>query len=290
MLWLHGRGGVELRRGDGEGLRIYPIVDLAGTPILGAAGLCLAALERLRPLRRVFWGGSGRRSRRLLTNAAMVAGAFGLTRFGVIPVVVRVAGMASRRGFGLAAFLRPLPGPLRAAAAFLAFDYSMYLWHRMNHEVPVLWRFHRVHHTDLELDLTTAFRFHAGEIAASIGLRAAQAALVGASPRTALLYEVAMQCATAFHHSNIRLPEAIERAINKVFVTPRMHTIHHSIEEREASSNWSVIFSFWDRIHGTFSPPFPERAIELGVPEIRDAGELSIFRLLVMPFRKREAA
>ena len=265
-------------------MRIYPIVDLVGTPILGAAGFFLFIGERIRPLRR---GLSDRPSRRLLTNAAMVAGAFVLTRFGVIPVLVRVAGLASRRRFGIAAIL-PLSGPLRGAVAFLAFDYSMYLWHRMNHGVPILWRFHRVHHTDLELDLTTAFRFHAGEIAASIAFRAAQAAIVGASPRTALLYEVCLQSATAFHHSNIRLPEAIERALNKIFVTPRMHTVHHSIEEREVSSNWSVIFSFWDRLHKTFSPPFPDRAIQLGVPEVRDAGKLSIYRLLTMPFRRKE--
>jgi sterol desaturase/sphingolipid hydroxylase (fatty acid hydroxylase superfamily) len=267
-------------------LKIYPVVDLAGTPLLGAAGLVLAVGERLRPLRE---GLSDEASRRLLMNTAMAAGAFGVTRFGVIPVLVRAAGFASRRRFGIAALL-PLPGPLRAAAAFLAFDYAMYLWHRMNHEVPLLWRFHRVHHTDLELDLTTAFRFHAGEIAASIGFRAAQAAAVGASPRTALLYEVCLELATAFHHSNIRLPEGLERALNTIFVTPRMHTVHHSIDEREVSSNWSVIFSFWDRIHRTFSPPFPERRREIGVPEVRDARELSILNLLSMPFRRRETA
>lgn len=286
MLRLHGRGRLELRRGDGEGVNIYPIVDLAGTPILGVAGLILLIGERLRPLRR---GLSDRPSGRLLTNAAMVAGAFGFTRFGVLPVVVWVAEFTSQRGLGLAGML-PLPGPLRAIAAFLAFDYSMYLWHRMNHVVPFLWRFHRVHHTDLELDLTTAFRFHAGEIAASIAFRAAQVALIGASPRTALIYEVCMQSATAFHHANIRLPGALERALNKIFVTPRMHTIHHSIEKREVDSNWSVIFSFWDRLHKTFSPPFPERVIEIGVPEIRDAGKLSIWSLLAMPFRKREGS
>jgi sterol desaturase/sphingolipid hydroxylase (fatty acid hydroxylase superfamily) len=263
-------------------VKIYPIVDLAGMPFLGAAALWLFAGERVRPLRR---GRSDRAARRFFINTALAAGAFGLTRFGVIPVVVRVAGLASRRRFGIASIL-PLPGPLRAAVAFLAFDYSMYLWHRMNHKVPVLWRFHRVHHTDKELDLTTAFRFHAGEIAASVAFRAAQAAVVGAGPRTALLYEVCLEGATAFHHANIRLPEALERAINKIFVTPRMHTVHHSIEEREVSSNWSVIFSLWDRLHGTFSPPFPERAVTLGVPEIRDARELSIYRLLSMPFRK----
>jgi len=264
-------------------VKIYPIVDLAGPLVLGAAALLLFAGERLRPLRP---GKSDGAARRFLLNASMVAGAFALTRFGVIPVVTRVAGFASARHFGLVSIL-PLPALLRAAVAFLAFDYSMYLWHRMNHKVPVLWRFHRVHHTDLELDITTAFRFHAGEIAASIAFRAAQAALVGATPSAALVYEVCMQCATAFHHSNIRLPEVFERALNKVFVTPRMHTVHHSIEEREVHSNWSVIFSFWDRIHGTFSPPFPERDITLGVPEIRDARELSVWSLLTMPFRTR---
>lgn len=265
-------------------MKIYPIVDLLGAPLLMAEGLALAAMERARPLRARL---ADRRLRRLLINGGFVLGAFAITRFAVIPAMVGASRRARRARFGLLRRL-PLPRPARAALALLLLDYAMYLWHRMNHQIPVLWRFHRVHHTDLDLDITTAFRFHAGEIAASIAFRTAQVAVVGAGPRTALLYEVLMQCATAFHHANIRLPEGLERALSRIFVTPRMHTVHHSVKQEEVHSNWSVVFSLWDRIHGTFSPPFPERPVTLGVPEHRDPAELTLPRLFGMPFRRRQ--
>jgi sterol desaturase/sphingolipid hydroxylase (fatty acid hydroxylase superfamily) len=265
-------------------MKIYPIVDLIGTPLLGAAGLALLAAERIRPLRERL---ADRRARRLVMNGALALAAFGITRFAVVPTMVWASRRAARSRFGLVRIL-PLPGAMRVVVAILALDYAMYVWHRMNHGVPSLWRFHRVHHTDLDLDVLTAFRFHFGELTASVAFRAIQVALTGAGARTALAYEVLMQCATAFHHSNVRLPRGLEHALNQIFVTPRMHTIHHSIKEEEVSSNWSVIFSFWDRLHGTFKQPSlkpREPHIEIGVPEQRDPRELTLFHLLAMPFR-----
>ena len=136
-------------------------------------------------------------------------------------------------------------------ASVLALDYSMYLWHRALHRVSALWRFHSVHHADVDLDASTALRFHVGELAASLPFRCAQVSLLGVSANVALGYEVAMQVAAIFHHSNTRLPVALEQWVGLVVVTPRMHGLHHSIETRELHSNWSVIFSIWDRLHGT---------------------------------------
>lgn len=157
---------------------------------------------------------------------------------------------ATRSNLGLVRWL-PLPAPLRAVAGFLALDYTMYLWHRALHGVSTLWRFHSVHHADADLDASTALRFHVGELAASLPFRCAQVSVLGVSANVALTYEVAMQTAAIFHHSNTRLPEVLERWIGFVVVTPRMHGVHHSVDTRDLQSNWSVLFSFWDRLHGT---------------------------------------
>lgn len=282
---MHRRQRLELRRGHGGGVRLYPLFDLVGAPLMGAASALLLAAETVLPLRPR----AEPRSQRLVINGAMAGLALVVVRLAVIPAMTASARRARKARFGLA-FLLPLPRPARAAAIFLALDYSMYLWHRLNHQVPLLWRFHRVHHADLDLDASTAFRFHFGELLASVLFRSAQAALLGVSPGLLLTYEVCMQGATAFHHSSVKLPERLESALNAILVTPRMHGIHHSVDEREVSSNWSVIFACWDRIHATFSPPFPERPLTIGVPDLRDAADLTLGRLLAMPFRRARTA
>jgi sterol desaturase/sphingolipid hydroxylase (fatty acid hydroxylase superfamily) len=167
-------------------------------------------------------------------------------------------------------------------------DYTTYLWHRLNHAAP-LWRFHAVHHTDLDLDASTAARFHVGELVASVAARAVQVLVVGVSPGGALVWEVAELLAAEFHHSNLRLPVSIERPLACVFVTPRMHGIHHSIVERETSSNWSVVLSCWDRLHRTLRLDVPQAEIVIGVPAYRDPRELGVLALLAMPFRQQRA-
>jgi sterol desaturase/sphingolipid hydroxylase (fatty acid hydroxylase superfamily) len=183
--------------------------------------------------------------------------------------------------------LLPVPPLARSLIAFLLLDYTVYVWHWLNHRVPFLWRFHNVHHTDLDLDVSTAFRFHFGELLLSVFYRSAQVELIGVGPVLALVYEVVMEGATEFHHSNWRLPLRLERALNWVVVTPRMHGIHHSIVERETNSNWSVIFSWCDRLHRTVRLDIPQEAITIGVPAYRDPRELTLFSLLAMPFRRQ---
>lgn len=148
-------------------------------------------------------------------------------------------------------------------------DYGNYLWHLLNHYVPFLWRFHNVHHIDLDLDVTTAIRFHYGEIVLSVFSRGAIILILGASPLLILVYEIFFEAATNFHHSNLRLPYHWEKLITKFIVTPRMHGIHYSIVKRETDSNFSVIFSFWDRIHQTLRLNIPSHAINIGVPAYR---------------------
>ena len=128
-------------------------------------------------------------------------------------------------------------------------DLTFYYWHRLNHTRPLLWRFHNVHHADPDMDVTTSFRFHWGEVLYSTVFRLLQVGLIGVSPLTYLVYEVVFNGATMFHHSNLRLPVAWERRLNRVFVTPRMHGVHHSAVGPETNSNYSVIFSWWDRLN-----------------------------------------
>jgi sterol desaturase/sphingolipid hydroxylase (fatty acid hydroxylase superfamily) len=255
-----------------------------GGAIVAAVALGFVAEQRW-PLRR------RRRplGERLAVNAAMVALAALALRLALIPAAVAVAAAGERAGVGLLRWL-PLPAAAAAVLGFLLLDWTVYVWHRLNHRAPLLWRFHVVHHTDLDLDVSTAFRFHAGELLLSIGWRSAQILALGIAPGLVLAYEAAMETATAFHHSNWRLPPGLDRALNLVLVTPRMHGIHHSVEEREASSNWSVIFSWWDRAHGTLRPGVPSAALTIGLPAYRDARELGVRFLLALPFTRQRPA
>jgi len=153
----------------------------------------------------------------------------------------------------------------------------------------MLWRFHLVHHTDLDLDVATALRFHAGELVLSCGWRAAQVAVIGPPVALVIGFELVFEAATAFHHSNWRLPDALDAALAWLIVTPRMHGIHHSTLEPETNSNWSVMFTWWDRLHRTLRL---ERRIGtplvIGVPAYREP--LGVRGLLTLPFRRQRRA
>ena len=226
---------------------------------------------------------------RLATNAAMVALAAVVLRLAMIPAALAVAAAGERAGIGLLRWL-PLPAPAGAVLGFLLLDWTVYVWHRLNHRAPLLWRFHVVHHTDLDLDVSTAFRFHAGELLLSVVWRSAQIVVIGAGAGLVLVYEAAMDVATAFHHSNWRLPAGLERAINVVLVTPRMHGIHHSVDEAEANANWSVIFAWWDRLHRTLRLDTPNERLTIGLPAYREPRALGVRALLALPFVRQRAA
>ncbi|MBI3312110.1 MAG: sterol desaturase family protein, partial [Candidatus Omnitrophica bacterium] len=144
-----------------------------------------------------------------------------------------------------------LPGWLSGLFGFLLFDFWMYVWHRANHGVSWLWRFHRVHHSDLAMDATTALRFHAGEMILSVLLRLAVIPLLGITLGQLLLYELILQPVILFHHSNVALPERWDRLLRLLVVSPNMHRVHHSDIPAETNSNYASIFSFWDRLGRT---------------------------------------
>jgi sterol desaturase/sphingolipid hydroxylase (fatty acid hydroxylase superfamily) len=263
----------------------FDTVDLWGALVIGLAVVTCFLAEHRGPLRlRVRPLGE-----RLAINVPMVALAALTLRLVMIPTALAAAATAERLGLGLLRWV-PLPAAVAAVVGFLLLDWSVYVWHRFNHRVAWLWRFHLVHHTDLDLDVTTAFRFHVGELLLSVGWRTLAIAAVGTGPALLLGYEIVAQAATAFHHSNWALPAPVERRLNLVVVTPAMHGIHHSIVERETNSNWSVVLSWWDRLHGTFRRDPPNATLTIGLPAWRRPHELSVARLLAMPFTRQPPA
>ena len=251
---------------------------LSGALVLGALGALVWA-ERRRPLRRAVEPTLRREARNL---AVAAAGALAL-RAAEQPVAERLAALAERRRWGLVKLVR-LPAALETAAAVVLLDYTLYLWHVLTHRVPWLWRFHVVHHADLDLSATTALRFHFGELVLSVPWRAAQILLIGVGPRALSVWQTALLVSVIFHHSNARLPAAFERRLNYFFVTPRMHGIHHSTLEEERNSNWSSGLTVWDRLHGTLRLDVPQDSITIGVPEHRDPEKLELPGLIALPF------
>ena len=262
-------------------MMIRNIFDNYGAPILLGIFILLFFLETKFQLRKRVQS----RWKRMIINFIVSIPAFALLRILFIPAMVWLAVKNEAWHFGLN-YLFDAPGWLKAALAFLLLDYSNYLWHILLHKLPFMWRFHLVHHTDLDLDLTTAFRFHFGEMIASVFFRGAAVILIGVSPALVLIYEIAFEAATQFHHSNTKLPFRFEKILNKLIVTPRMHGIHHSMIKRETDSNYSIIFSFWDRIHKTVRLNIRQAEIVTGVPSYADEKELTIGNLLRLPFTK----
>lgn len=169
-------------------------------------------------------------------------------------------------------------------------DYTLTVWHILTHKVAFLRRFHRAHHADLDLDATTAIRFHFGEMALSVPWRAAQILAIGVSPLAFSIWQTATTVEILFHHSNVRLPEHLERWLSYVIVTPRMHGIHHSVVPEETDSNWSTIFSFPDRLHRTLKLNVPQEQIDIGIPEPHSSEDVTIGKMLAFPFHKWAAS
>ncbi len=260
---------------------IKSIFDSYGTPILIGLFIILFIVETKFQLRKRVQN----RWKRMLINFIVSIPAFALLRILFIPAMVWLATQNQQWLFGLN-YLYAAPAWIKAVISFLLLDYSNYIWHILLHKLPILWRFHLVHHTDLDLDITTAFRFHFGEMIGSVFFRGAAIILIGASPVMVLIYEIVFEAAAQFHHSNIKLPFRFEKMLNYLIVTPRMHGIHHSMIKKETDSNYSIIFSFWDRIHKTVRLNIHQNEIVTGVPHYADERELTIGNLLKMPFTK----
>lgn len=239
----------------------------------------LLALERWRPLRPVRYGLRGRWGVNLFFSLLT----YGTAYVAVQPAIAQAFRLSHDHRFGLIPWLRQGLIPEILLSVF-ALDFTFYLWHRLNHRLPWLWRFHRVHHADPDLDVTTAFRFHFGEVALSSVFRFLQIFLLGVTPAVLAGYEIVFQIATFFHHGNVRLPVALEKALLKVVVTPRLHGLHHSEIATENHSNYSVIFSVWDRWCATATPAFPEHPVNIGLPDAQPI-ENAIIPATLTPLR-----
>ncbi|HKQ75732.1 MAG TPA: sterol desaturase family protein, partial [Blastocatellia bacterium] len=182
------------------------------------------------------------------------------------PIIANVAGWTKASRFGLLNLLS-LPPAIATVTAILIFDGLLYLMHRANHQIGFLWRFHRVHHSDPEMDSTTAMRFHAGEVLISSALRLAVIPLLGITLWQLLVYESLMLPVILFHHSNVSFPEKADWWLRSLVVSPAMHRVHHSRARVETDSNYSIIFSFWDRIGRTFQLRKDGRPVDFGLAE-----------------------
>ena len=242
----------------------------------------LLLLEQILPLRQRKAGLRGR----LLVNILLTGLAFAAGSAIVRTTAFGLAQYNQDRGWGLLGVLG-LPRWLQVGVGFLLMDLTFYYWHFANHRVGVMWRFHNAHHLDPDLDVSTSFRFHCVEVGYSALFRALQVGLLGIVPLTYIVYDIAFQAATMFHHSNVRLPLRVERILNKVVVTPRMHGIHHSQMEREANSNYSVIFRGWDWLHGTLRLNVAQAAVRIGVWGYSGPGDNKFWQVIVGPFRKQ---
>ena len=257
-----------------------PFVDFPGPILAGllfVSLLCLQARYRLRVQHFSAWT-------RIFRNLVLAAPALVLLRLILIPIPYFAAIWAQSHGVGFWNWL-PLPPWVGAIGGVLMFDYAYYWWHIGTHRIPLLWRFHNVHHTDLDMDVSTAARFHFLEIGFSVVYRVAIVLLTGIAPLVYLFYELVFELATQFHHSNWRLPGRVEAILNWVIVTPRMHGIHHSIVRDETDSNWSTVLCWWDRLHGSHRMDIAQDEITIGVPAYRDEKELTLGELWKMPFQ-----
>jgi sterol desaturase/sphingolipid hydroxylase (fatty acid hydroxylase superfamily) len=218
---------------------------------------------------------------------------FSLTGFNVLLVrgllgtaAVGVAHFAGQHGWGLLNYL-DWPVFLEMAMGIVFLDLMIYIQHVVLHMIPFFWRFHKVHHSDLDLDVSSGFRFHPLEILGSMMYKLGLVAALGPSAMTVVVFEVILSGMAMFSHSNIKLSLELDRTLRWVFVTPDMHRIHHSVEVAETNSNYGFNISIWDRLLGTYihdgKKPQPE--IIIGIPEFRTPEQVSLLQLVLMPFR-----
>lgn len=238
--------------------------------------------EALAPLRPVVES----KFRRIVRNLSTGGTSLVVMTLVQAPLLQPVASWIVRERIG---FLQVVEWPvwIETLFAIALLDYTLWWWHWANHRVAFFWRFHLVHHVDRDLDASTALRFHFGELALSVPVRALQMIAIGVNPTNVWLWQTILFGSILFHHSNVRLPLSLERILARIIVTPRMHGIHHSDREDETNSNWSSLLSVWDFLHRTFRLDVPDERITIGVPAYRSARDVTIRKILALPFRRQ---
>ena len=245
----------------------------------------MALWEVLKPRRRQIVG----RIRRWPSNLGVVVLDMLLTRL-LFPIsAVAFALFVETKGWGLLN-VWPLPAWTTVIIAVVLLDFAIYLQHVMFHAVPALWRLHRMHHSDLEFDVTTGARFHPIEIALSMLIKFIVIGALGAPAIAVLIFEVLLNATAMFNHSNVRLSDQFDRILRMIIVTPDMHRVHHSVVVHETNSNYGFNLPWWDRLFGTYraQPEAGHDGMTIGVTEFRDPVEQRLDRMLTQPFREGE--
>jgi sterol desaturase/sphingolipid hydroxylase (fatty acid hydroxylase superfamily) len=207
---------------------------------------------------------------------------------GLFPVLgVALAVKMAQQGIGLFNTVNA-PAILAVTISLLAMDLMYYSWHWLSHQLPLLWRFHLVHHCDIDMDLTTDLRHHPVEVILSASVFLLTVVVLGAPAFAVFLFGLLQGVSGFWQHGNIRMPAIIDRVIRRVFVTPDMHRIHHSADQPETDSNYTILFSFWDRLFGTYrsEPALGHEGMMLGLAYFREPADQYIDRILLHPFRK----
>ena len=212
-----------------------------------------------------------------------------LLRFIFPLTAVAVATIAEQKGWGLINIFN-LPKALAIPLAVVLMDLAIYLQHVMAHAVPLFWRLHRMHHTDLDLDVTSGSRFHPIEIILSMFVKQAVILVIGAPAVAVVIFEILLNLTAMFNHGNIRIPISLDRVLRFFVVTPDMHRIHHSVRENETNSNFGFNLPWWDRMLGTYlaDPQDGQTGLTIGISSFRDSKFLLIHRLLLIPFLKAD--
>lgn len=264
-----------------------PEINHSTAPIVLATSLTffyvfLFFLEKKWPLRKA----SHPLLPRLVVNFTFTVLVFIIVSFLIGPLTKNTMLYSNNNGIGLLPLL-PFNPWILSIIGFLMMDLSFYYWHRINHSLPLLWRFHNVHHVDPDLDVSTSMRFHVVEILYSSAFRLVQLGLIGVNPFTFFCYELVFQANTFLQHSNLKLPLCFEKKINKILVTPRMHGIHHSNYFDETNSNYGSVFSFWDKLHKTLKLNVAQKDIIIGVPGYSNSQDNRLSQLLLIPFKSQ---
>lgn len=243
----------------------------------------MAGWELIGPARRL----AASKPRRWLTNWAIALLDTAVVRLLFPAAAVGAALDASAQGWGLLNALNA-PYVLAVILSIVILDFLIWAQHWATHQIPLLWRLHRVHHVDRDVDVTTAIRFHPIEIALSMLLKIGAVYALGAPALAVILFEVILNGCAMFNHANIRLPERIERPLRRLLITPDLHRIHHSVHRVDHDSNYGFSVSWWDRLFGTYAdaPKDGEAGLTLGLPDHQDEAPTRLGWSLVYPFAR----
>lgn len=263
----------------GDGFNFEPWLRVGS---FAAVLLLMVAAETFHPRRRYSQTRLSRWSNNLglaVLNTLSLRLIFPLT-------AVQWALYCESQGWGLLNRWALAPG-WTIVTSLLVLDWAIYWQHRLFHVIPVFWRLHRLHHTDLDIDTTTAIRFHPLEMLLSMALKMMIIVTLGAPAITVLLFEVLLNASAMFNHANFYLPPRLDRALRWILVTPDMHRVHHSILREETDSNFGFNLPWWDRLFGSYreQPAAGHEAMTIGLKEFRDPRQLAFGYLLIQPFR-----